>query len=63
MTAHDHMRPTTQKSGGGGGFMSYVAFVPGGDIGLLVAVNRADFAVFYGLTAVANELRASLAPR
>ena len=52
-----------QKSGGGGRFMTYVAFVPGRDVGLLVAVNRVDFSMFYGLTGAANELLSSLAPR
>jgi len=32
-------------------------------VGLFVAVNRVDFTMFNGLTAVANELLASLAPR
>jgi hypothetical protein len=34
------------KSGGGAGFMSYIAFVPGRGAGLLVALSRVDFAMF-----------------
>ena len=30
------------KSGGGAGFMSYIAFAPGRDTGVFVAVNRVD---------------------
>jgi hypothetical protein len=43
--------------------MSYIAFVPGREAGVFVAVNRVDFAMFFGLTAAANQLLASLAPR
>ena len=63
MAGHDHTPVILQKSGGGGGFMSYIAFVPGRGVGLFVAVNRVDFTMFYGLTTAANELLASLAPR
>ena len=63
MAAYDHTPLTMQKSGGGGGFMSYIAFVPGRDVGIFIAVNRVDFAMFSGLTAAANQLLASLAPR
>jgi len=63
MAAHDRTPMIVQKSGGGVGFMSYIAFVPGRDVGLFVAVNRLDFAMFYGLTNSANQLLASLAPR
>ena len=63
MAAHGHTPLIMQKSGGGGGFMSYIAFVPGRDVGLFVAVNRVDFTMFFGLTTAANELLASLAPR
>ena len=52
-----------QKSGGGGGFMSYIAFVPGREVGIFDGVNRVDFTMFFGLTMAANELLASLAPR
>jgi D-alanyl-D-alanine-carboxypeptidase/D-alanyl-D-alanine-endopeptidase len=63
MAAHDRTPMIVQKSGGGAGFMSYIAFVPGRDAGLFVAVNRLDFAMFYGLTNSVNQLLASLAPR
>jgi serine-type D-Ala-D-Ala carboxypeptidase/endopeptidase len=51
------------KSGGGVGFMSYVAFAPGRDVGLFVAVNRVDFAMFYGLVGATNGLIANLVTR
>jgi hypothetical protein len=43
--------------------MSYIAFVPGRDVGIFVAVSRVDFTMFFGLTAAANQLLASLASR
>lgn len=52
-----------QKSGAAAGFMSYVAFVPGRQVGVFVVVNRLDFAIFHGLTTGANAMLAELAPR
>jgi len=52
-----------EKSGAGIGFMSYVAFAPGRDVGVFMVVNRLDFAPFAGLMAGANALVASLATR
>jgi D-alanyl-D-alanine-carboxypeptidase/D-alanyl-D-alanine-endopeptidase len=51
------------KSGGGAGFMSYVAFAPGRNVGLFVAVSRVDFAMFFALTKAANGLIANLVTR
>jgi D-alanyl-D-alanine-carboxypeptidase/D-alanyl-D-alanine-endopeptidase len=51
------------KSGGGAGFMSYIAFAPGRDVGVFIAVNRVDFPMFGGLTSGANNLIAGLATR
>ena len=51
------------KSGGGAGFMSYVAFAPGRDVGVFVAVNRVDFPMFSTLTGAANKLIAEIATR
>ena len=51
------------KSGGGAGFMSYLAFAPGRDVGVFVAVSRVDFPMFFGLTDAANKLIASLVTR
>jgi D-alanyl-D-alanine-carboxypeptidase/D-alanyl-D-alanine-endopeptidase len=57
----DGIRPMlVAKSGGGAGFMSYIAFAPGRGVGLFVAVNRVDFAMFYALTGAANALIANL---
>lgn len=62
--AAEGIRPTLiAKSGGGAGFMSYVAFVPGRDVGLFVAVNRVDFAMFHTLTSEANALISNLVTR
>jgi D-alanyl-D-alanine-carboxypeptidase/D-alanyl-D-alanine-endopeptidase len=63
MLAADHRPTILQKSGGLAGFMSYVAFAPGRDVGVFVAVNKIDFGMFAGLTEGANELVASLAPQ
>ncbi len=52
-----------EKSGGGAGFMSYIAFAPGRDVGVFLAVNRVDFPMFFGLTGAANRLIASLVTR
>jgi D-alanyl-D-alanine-carboxypeptidase/D-alanyl-D-alanine-endopeptidase len=52
-----------EKSGGGAGFMSYVAFAPGRSVGVFVAVNRADFGMFGPLTDVARKVIASLVSR
>jgi D-alanyl-D-alanine-carboxypeptidase/D-alanyl-D-alanine-endopeptidase len=51
------------KSGAGAGFMSYVVFAPGRDVGVFVAVNRVDFEMFYGMTKAANAIVATLVPR
>jgi D-alanyl-D-alanine-carboxypeptidase/D-alanyl-D-alanine-endopeptidase len=40
IAARGHTPLIMQKSGGGSGFMSYIAFVPGREVGLFVAVNR-----------------------
>jgi D-alanyl-D-alanine-carboxypeptidase/D-alanyl-D-alanine-endopeptidase len=63
MAAHDHTPLIVQKAGGGAGFMSYVAFAPGRDVGIFVVVNRADFGMFHGLTAAANGMLANLVTR
>ncbi len=51
------------KSGGGAGFMSYIAFAPGRNVGLFVAVSRVDFAMFFALTEAANAVIANLVTR
>jgi serine-type D-Ala-D-Ala carboxypeptidase/endopeptidase len=62
--AADGVRPLLiAKSGAGAGFMSYIAFAPGRDVGLFVAVNRLDFDMFAKLTEAANGLIATLATR
>jgi D-alanyl-D-alanine-carboxypeptidase/D-alanyl-D-alanine-endopeptidase len=59
--ADGHRPMILQKTGGLAGFMSYIAFAPGRDVGVFVAVNRIDFAMFSDLTDGANGLIASLA--
>ena len=62
--AGDGIRPTlVTKSGGGVGFMSYVAFAPGRGVGVFVAISRVDFAAFPVMTAMTNSLIAQLATR
>jgi D-alanyl-D-alanine-carboxypeptidase/D-alanyl-D-alanine-endopeptidase len=57
-------QPTrVEKSGGGVGFMSYVAFAPGRGVGVFVAINRTDFGIFAGLVGAANGLIATLVTR
>jgi serine-type D-Ala-D-Ala carboxypeptidase/endopeptidase len=51
------------KSGGGAGFMSYVAFAPGRGAGVFLAVSRVDFPMFLALTGAVNKLIASLVTR
>jgi serine-type D-Ala-D-Ala carboxypeptidase/endopeptidase len=64
VTAADEIHPLLlTKSGGGAGFMSYIAVAPGRHVGVFVCVNRVDFGMFKGLTEGANELIAMLAPR
>lgn len=61
--AHGAMPMMLEKSGGGGGFMSYVAIAPGRGAGVFVGVDRLDFAMFAALTAAANDLLANLVTR
>jgi serine-type D-Ala-D-Ala carboxypeptidase/endopeptidase len=64
IVAGEGIHPTlVAKSGGGVGFMSYIAFAPGRNTGLFVAVNRVDFAMFFGLTEAANAIIATLVTR
>jgi serine-type D-Ala-D-Ala carboxypeptidase/endopeptidase len=51
------------KSGGGAGFMTYMAFAPGQGVGVFIAASRVDFPMFAILTDTANKLIASLVPR
>ena len=43
--------------------MSYVAFAPGTGVGVLVAVNPVDFAMYGSMTHAANALIATLVTR
>ena len=61
--AHGPLPLIVQKSGGGGGFMTYVAFAPGRGAAVFFAVNKVDFGMFYGLTTAANELLGNLVTR
>jgi D-alanyl-D-alanine-carboxypeptidase/D-alanyl-D-alanine-endopeptidase len=60
----DGIRPALiAKSGGGVGFMSYIAFAPGRGVGVFVAVSRVDFGMFSKMTEVANGIIANLVTR
>ena len=64
IVAADGDQPTLlTKSGGGVGFMSYVAFAPGRGVGVFVAINRTDFGIFAALVGAANGLIATLVTR
>ena len=63
VAAQGHLPMIMQKSGSLAGFMTYIAFAPGRDVGVFVAVNRVDFAMLYGLTAAVNGLIANLVTR
>jgi len=51
------------KSGGIAGFMTYAVLAPTRGVGVFVAANRLNFAVFEGLTSGVRDLVADLAPR
>jgi serine-type D-Ala-D-Ala carboxypeptidase/endopeptidase len=63
MSADRHLPMIVQKAGGGGGFMTYIAFAPGRDVGIFWAVNREDFTMGSALGVSANELLANLVTR
>ncbi len=63
MAASGRMPMIEQKTGGGAGFMSYIAFAPGRGVGVFVVVSRVDFGMFGGVAHAANDLIASLATR
>ncbi len=62
-TGHGGMPMILEKSGGGGGFMTYVAFAPGRGVGVFVAVDRVDFGMFFGLVGGANQVLGELVGR
>jgi D-alanyl-D-alanine-carboxypeptidase/D-alanyl-D-alanine-endopeptidase len=49
------------KSGGLGGFMTYVALSPNRNLGIFVVANRVNFAMFNGIHSRVRELAAELA--
>ncbi len=64
MQEGDGVKPTIlEKSGGGGGFMTYIVFAPGRGAGVFVAVDRVDFTMFHGLTEGANGILQTLVTR
>ncbi len=50
------------KSGGIGGFMTYVVLAPNRKLGIFVAASRVNFAMFEGLRSTVRNLAAELAP-
>jgi D-alanyl-D-alanine-carboxypeptidase/D-alanyl-D-alanine-endopeptidase len=50
------------KSGGIGGFMTYVVLSPNRKLGIFVAASRVNFAMFEGLRSGVRDLAAELAP-
>lgn len=63
VAAHGPQPMLLEKSGGGGGFMSYVALAPGKNVGVFVAVNRVNFAMFFALAGAVNNVVGTLATR
>jgi serine-type D-Ala-D-Ala carboxypeptidase/endopeptidase len=63
MSANGNLPMILQKAGGGAGFMTYMAFAPGRDVGVFWAVNRLDFNMGAALGAATNELIANLVTR
>ncbi|MDH2384435.1 D-alanyl-D-alanine-carboxypeptidase/endopeptidase AmpH [Bradyrhizobium sp. CER78] len=60
--AHDGVPLLLGKSGGLGGFMSYVVLSPNRRLGIFVAASRVNFAMFEGLRTAVRDLAAELAP-
>ncbi|GIL39866.1 D-alanyl-D-alanine-carboxypeptidase/ endopeptidase AmpH [Rhodospirillales bacterium TMPK1] len=50
-----------QKTGGGGGFMSYIVLVPDADLGIFIAMTRVDGEVMKTMTRQVNDLAGMLA--
>ncbi|MBV9225337.1 MAG: D-alanyl-D-alanine-carboxypeptidase/endopeptidase AmpH, partial [Acidobacteriaceae bacterium] len=63
MSANGNLPMIVQKAGAGAGFMTYIAFAPGRDVGVFWAVNRLDFNMGAALGVAANELIANLVTR
>ncbi|RXZ36153.1 D-alanyl-D-alanine-carboxypeptidase/endopeptidase AmpH [Oxalobacteraceae bacterium CAVE-383] len=60
LAATDHSPAILQKTGGGGGFMSYMALVPGHKLGVFVAISKVDMEMFSRMTQAVNALLVSL---
>ncbi|WP_447122733.1 D-alanyl-D-alanine-carboxypeptidase/endopeptidase AmpH [Glaciimonas sp. GG7] len=60
LTPMENSPAILQKTGGGAGFMSYMALAPGRQIGIFVAVTKVDLDMFAGITRAVNELIAML---
>ena len=63
MSANGNLPMIVQKAGAGAGFMTYIAFAPGRDVGIFWAVNREDFNMGSALAVATNELIANLVTR
>jgi serine-type D-Ala-D-Ala carboxypeptidase/endopeptidase len=64
LLAGDRAQPTLlAKTGGGAGFMSYIAFAPGRGAGVFVVINRTDFGVFKNLVGAVHNLIGTLVTR
>lgn len=63
LAAHGAQPALLTKSGGGAGFMSYMAFAPGQGVGVFIATSRVDFPMFAILTDTTIKLIATLVTR
>lgn len=61
MTAHNGLPDIIQKTGGGGGFITYMAMIPGKNVGVFVAVARTGNTRFKNMSNGVNQLVAKLA--
>lgn len=52
-----------QKSGGAHGIFTYVAFAPGRDVGVFMAINQYNFSASAAMGHLVNDLVATLSPR
>lgn len=60
LAANDQRPAIIEKTGGGGGFMTYMALVPGRRIGIFVAVSKVDIAMLQALAQRVNALATQL---
>ncbi|CNI59842.1 beta-lactam binding protein AmpH [Yersinia rohdei] len=61
MAPNDELPGIMQKTGGGGGFITYMAMIPEKNIGVFVVVTRTQLTKFTNMSNGVNQLVAQLA--